>query len=576
MGKGKVAIYARVSTSDGKQDYNRQIDDLTKVIKREGYGDDEIEIFAESISGYKKKDDRVEFQSLLQKVGENHKYFDCIYTTEISRIGRNPTQTRKDIDYLTDLGVPVYIHSLGQRTLGENGKRNMTMNIILQVLIEYADLESETFKVRSKSGLLRNAKTGRAGGGAYLPYGYKRDEKKMLVIDDEESKVIKEIFSLYKNGNGVKVISHILNERNIPTKTKKIFSNKIFKFKTPSSSDDVKWADKQIWDIIRNSIYKGDRKLMNEIISAPPIISKELFDECNQTLKTKNNRNYISKYTFLLRHLMVCGKCGRNYYGRYKPTDTGDKVYKCSSTLIKGKSCGNCGINITLIESAIYNEIIESPITLKYLNDTKQLKSDLEKSITKVLQQIKTDEISLSEKKKENTRLLDLYLAGGIKMEKFQEREMKIDSEIFNLTERISLSKKEVSKKQKSLEGIDKKVATKKVLLKAKNNRTELQLIYSQIIHKIIVNKIDNDYALATIQLKINQEVIYLTVKLVLDLAGIRKKPIIYQYLGFSRMYYEPTYHNNILLDDVHDIRDEIKYSVDWEQIPEKYILSID
>ena len=79
---------------------------------------------------------------------------------------------------------------------------------------------------------------------------------------------------------------------------------------------------------------------------------------------------------------------------------------------------------------------------MKYLNDTKQLKSDLEKSITKVLQQIKTDEISLSEKKKENTRLLDLYLAGGIKMEKFQEREMKIDSEIFNLTERISLSKK--------------------------------------------------------------------------------------------------------------------------------------
>jgi len=65
MGKGKVAIYARVSTSDGKQDYNRQIDDLTKVIKREGYSDNEIEIFAESISGYKKKDDRIEFKALL-------------------------------------------------------------------------------------------------------------------------------------------------------------------------------------------------------------------------------------------------------------------------------------------------------------------------------------------------------------------------------------------------------------------------------------------------------------------------------------------------------------------------------
>ncbi len=89
---GKVAIYARVSTSEGKQDYDRQVNDLKREINYNGYANDQIEIFAEQISGYKKKEDRPEITKLLKQIESNHSYFDCVYVTEVSRLGRNPTR----------------------------------------------------------------------------------------------------------------------------------------------------------------------------------------------------------------------------------------------------------------------------------------------------------------------------------------------------------------------------------------------------------------------------------------------------------------------------------------------------
>ncbi len=60
MKKGKVAIYARVSTMDGKQDYNRQIEDIKPIILNHNYSKENIDVYKEEISGYKKKWERPE------------------------------------------------------------------------------------------------------------------------------------------------------------------------------------------------------------------------------------------------------------------------------------------------------------------------------------------------------------------------------------------------------------------------------------------------------------------------------------------------------------------------------------
>lgn len=578
----KVAIiYCRVSSS--KQDYTRQIDELTAIAKRDGYL--EIEVFAESISSYRKKSERVELSKMLAKVEADPSRYGCIYVSEVSRIGRNPTDTRRTIDTLTDLGLPVYIQSINRSTIDKDGKRDGIMNMILQVLIEYADSEAETFKMRSRSGLLKSARDGKAGGSTNLPYGYAKDGNKMLIVDEEEAKVIEEIFQLYISGNGIKVISNILNDRMIPTRTNKTHAGRTLNYKLAKDGSEVRWSDKQIHDILRNTLYYGARKFKGEILPAPAIVNKEIFDECASIMQFKTHRNYLTTYTYLLKDLIVCGCCGRNYFARYKPVDGGDKVYICSSRMTKEGNCGNIGVNISLLESAIFDQLIGTGAMLKYLNNTNEIRASFEADLVKLKQDLKISEGLLKEKHEERERLLDLYLKGGrILKTNFISRQDKIDSDLVSITEKIDLLNRELKGKGKALKNLDNMKATKQMLFNARDNRNELQGIYKQFIHKVIVNKLDNNKALVNVYISLSGDILKQTLKLVLDLSGMRKKPMVYKYYSFSKIGNELIYVNNKLVG-IDDVRDEVgsyltdaeiyRSGNDWKEIEDKHLLII-
>src|SRR5690606_29185468 len=99
----------------------------------------------------------------------------------------------------------------------------------------------------------------------------------------------------------------------------------IVNYATPRRGADIKWSDKTVLDIVSNSLYYGARRYKGEIFEAPAIITKELFDKCEQVRESKTHRNYLTSYTYLLKDLIKCGCCGRNFFARYKPTAKGDK-----------------------------------------------------------------------------------------------------------------------------------------------------------------------------------------------------------------------------------------------------------
>ena len=401
----RVAIYARVSTID-KQDYQRQVEDLKDIIQKNNeYKNHSIDTFTEKISGYKKENDRPKLEELLDILRTDNNYYSCIFVSEISRIGRDPFHTRKVIDELTNLKVPIYIESLNRKTIDKNGDRDGILSIILQVLIEYSDMEAETFKKRSRSGLFNSAKQGKAGGGIYFPYGYLKDDNGMLKIDEEEKKVIEKIFKLYKEGLGIKKISNSLNKDKIPTRTAKISLEK----NKSENACKTKWSDKQVHDILQNTIYIGkrrwkgkDRETHIEIEAENlRIISDELFFNCKDIRENKTTRDYRTSYTYLLKDIIYCGKCGRKYFAKYKPKKGGDKVYICSSRIGNNTSCNNDGINIALIESVLFNELISSERVLKYINDASEIitntKSEI-KQLQKDLTIEKEKRIGIDEK----------------------------------------------------------------------------------------------------------------------------------------------------------------------------------
>jgi site-specific DNA recombinase len=545
----KVVIYSRISTNEKKQDINRQIFELQKIIISHGYDEKQIDIYQETISGYKKTEDRPQLVKLIDDIKKSPGKYDCLYTSEISRIGRNPIATRKIIDEITDLKLPIFIQSLNLFTIDQNGSRNMVVNIILQVLIEYSNLETLTFKERSRSGLLKGVREGRVGGGKYIPYGYKKGDRKMLEIDEEEKEVVKLIFSLYKNGNGIKVISNILNEREIPTRSKKSFDGKIINYKIKKSTNDIIWSDKQVHDIIRNPIYVGKRRFKGEIYSSPQIIEEIDFEYCNQLLKSKKTRNINTNYVYLLKDIIKCGKCGRNYFGRFKPEKGGDKVYKCSSTLYKSKSCGNLGINIGLIESIIYQIFIQSHFVLRELKETSVMKKDLKIKIENIENQLKADEYQINENHKKLERLLNLHLNGGIKLNRYLEVNEEIENDLSKLT--TSKAKKiiELDKLNITYENVGKQTYNKSILKKSKNDRIELRSIFNYFIDNIIINNLSNDIFLVSFKLK-NRGFVFEEeyIPVLINYKDFRTPNKIYSYNTFGELTTLIKYDNNCLI----------------------------
>lgn len=516
----KCAIYVRVSTTD-KQSNTRQISDLTTLAKQQGYTDDDIVIFEDKISGYSKKDNRPALSDLLNKIDEDVNQFEMIYITEISRLGRNPRQVGNIIDDLTEKKIPIFIQSLGQATL-INGVRNMIMRIIIMVLSEFADAEVIQSKIRFKSGLLEGARKGNVGGGKYLPYGFKKGDNKELLVDDEESLIIIRIFELYKSGLGFRRIAGYLNDDNIPTRVAK-FGKQEMNFKTPKTASDVTWSDKTVNDIVKNTIYKGERVFQGVTIPIEPIVSVQLFDECDTIRKNKTTRNYTTIYEYLLKDLLVCGICGRNYFARYKPqTIKGDKVYMCSSRLKQVGNCGNAGINISYIESVLYHLFITSGYFNQFVNDRTDLIKIVQTDLDKLNTSSGHEASNLQKKMNAVDRLLILYLAEKIDLERFDVQNSKLGKEIISTKKKIDIIQNSIIEQNKMKEKLESIHIGDNVVIG--KNRSELMTIFNQFFDKIYITKLNKSDMLIDTHLSLPNIIPADSLKMLIDYTATKYK----------------------------------------------------
>lgn len=564
MKQAQAAFYLRVSTTT--QDYKRQLEELQERATADGYS--KIDIYKEKMSGTK-TEERLEYQSLLSKIEANPKLYGCVYVWEISRLGRNGKEIRNFVEKLAALKVNIYIKNKSLYTLDEKGMLTMTTTIILTVLSEMAEMELETIRERSISGKLSAVGMGKqASGGNNFAYGFRKDgegKNGYLVVDEKEAEVIKDIFKLYKEGNGFNVISKILNQRGIQTRRSKINKGK-------GIDESYKWMDAHINDILKNPIYKGQRRYSGRLFEIKAIVSPEDFDECTRIRETKTHRNFTTTYTYLLKDLMVCGVCGRNFFAVYKPKQKyGVKYYACSSILGNYKRCSNCTINIDLIESILYKELLNSNLIHKYLDNSKNIKEEIKAEIIRLNNQVAIDQTSIKEKKQENTRLLNLYQAGGIKdVDDFITRQNKIETSTKTIQDRIQLNKTEIASKNDLLRRLNDIKANKKILEQAKGDRDNLRTIFKQIFNKIVVTKVGEGLVYLKVYFLLNSNT--LSLNYLIDMSDYKKKVKNYRYKAIRILDCNPLFKNNILLSEPSEIADEFINRVDKTYIKGKVI----
>lgn len=176
-------------------------------------------------------------------------------------------------------------------------------------------------------------------------YGYQVKNGK-TVIHNEESEVVKKVFSLYVEGKTLNSIASMLTEE-----------------KVAYFQDEVKWNKNTINRMIENEKYMG-----NEVY--PKIISPSLFNQA-KTVKEKKSCKQ-EKHTpevELFREISVCGKCGSRYK-RVNTWGTREK-WMCS----KGCKC-SVYIDDAILEDTVTSNlkvVIKNPNLLNVVADSQYM-----------------------------------------------------------------------------------------------------------------------------------------------------------------------------------------------------------
>lgn len=154
-----VCLFIRVSMQ--KQDYNRQVTELTTFCAQKNWK--VVKIIANKITGTKSNKERYDIDELFKAA--QTKSFTKVVLCEISRLGRSSKNIRQAIDFLHDRKISCVFKNLGGiESLDDNGNETMVMNIVIAVHAEMAQEEKREQRDRIISGLEHAKKSGKVLG----------------------------------------------------------------------------------------------------------------------------------------------------------------------------------------------------------------------------------------------------------------------------------------------------------------------------------------------------------------------------------------------------------------------------
>jgi DNA invertase Pin-like site-specific DNA recombinase len=184
----KTAIYARVSTKDGRQDTENQLRQLREFAKTQGW--EIVHEYVDRASG--KKSDREQFQKMF--VAASKREFDCLLFWSLDRLSREGTvATLNHLERLTGYGI-VY-RSLSELYLDSTG---MFKDAVIGILAAVAKQERVRLSERTKAGLERAKAQGKVGGRPKA--------------EDADHKLMAKIAKLRAQGNSIRAIAGVVDK----------------------------------------------------------------------------------------------------------------------------------------------------------------------------------------------------------------------------------------------------------------------------------------------------------------------------------------------------------------------------
>ena len=206
----RVAAYCRVSTHHEEQQRSlaTQISYYTNYIRNHPNWV-LVGVYSDTASGTC-TDQRPSYQELMRDCTKRK--VDLILVKSLSRFGRDALETIRQIRRLKEMNIGVYIENGGLNAL------NVSDSMIDQ-LAALAQAESHFRSENIKFGIRHRMRSGKTVLNHTQFLGYTKGPDGVLQIVPEEAEIVRKIFELYIQGNGVRKIKRYLEEHGIKTVT---------------------------------------------------------------------------------------------------------------------------------------------------------------------------------------------------------------------------------------------------------------------------------------------------------------------------------------------------------------------
>ena len=422
----KTAIYVRVSTEEQvKEGYSirAQIEKLKNFITIKDW--DFYKVYAdEGISG-KNTTDRPAINQLINDIKTGKVNNVLVY--KIDRLTRNT----KDLIELTEI-FKEYDCSFNS-VMESIDTTTASGRMFLKIIGIFAEFERENIIERITLAFEKKAKEGYTLSKNIQSYGYDRAiGEKIQRINLEEAEIVKEIFTMYVDGNmSQNAIAQNLNHRGIKSKLgtswgntsiKKVLTNSTYIGKVRYSVDD------------KTRYFEADGK-------HEPILSEELFYEAQNKIGKIQKKGLTKrpKEDHYFSGTIYCGLCDSRLktHGSYTIDKTGAKhikgSYQCPK-VAKGL-CNNPTFSHAKAETAFLEHMNNIP-DITVADDVNLEEKSKQDNINAMLQEEYENAISKLEKKEKD--IMSLYINERINFSQYEQMVKIVSSEKHSYIEQLN------------------------------------------------------------------------------------------------------------------------------------------
>lgn len=501
----KAAFLIRCSTK--KQDYERQVKDLTRLATKLGYENDTSIIFGEHITGKDdaSKKDRLSIQHLKESAALGN--FDVVLVSEVSRMSRDPMSGRLYVRQLINMEIPVYFRDIDTWTINPTtGEKVRDAEVVIGAAFDAAWKYIKSMKTQIASGRRDELDNNCMSIGQPF-FGYKRfggrdkENKNRWVIDDAAAEAVVATFEEYiKDGATLKSTALAITAR---------FGDRLGKRFSLGTIEHILTFEPYCTGIKVVSLTDPDSGDVDKFeVEIPTIISRTLFDAA--TNKRKTNRvtttPYPSQKTYTLSKLIKCPECGHSFSPQKKRGDKGYRMtngkvviaWVCMSGVNNATDC-KCRISINneKIDSVIWGLVKKELIAFANLNTEDRIAKleEYKQKVANANADIANFEVQAAAMDKQVEKAYSAYMdapdeVAAMAKDRYYQALAKCQSEKDECTNKIDGLNKQIEQFNLYIKTLSNPQLPEDAISKAESDPKEKRRLITELIEKIYPFKI--------------------------------------------------------------------------------------